>query len=63
MNSDLKDLLHAKEALKEQIKIQEIGNDSYYLSPLYEKQKQQLYEINCRIRRLQQPSFEEDKLF
>ncbi len=57
MNTKLEDLLDAKNALEEQIKIQEIGNDSYYLSPLCQQQKQKLYEINRQIRLLEQGSF------
>ena len=53
MEQQLIDLLKQKESLQEQIKIQEIGNDSYYLSPLYRAQKSELYQLNKLINQLQ----------
>ncbi len=52
MQKKLQDLLKAKEALKEQIKINQIGNDSYYLSPLHREHSRQLCLIEREIEAL-----------
>lgn len=52
MTNDLESLLKQKENLKECILISKIGNDSYFLSPLYNEHKKQLFELNKRIEEL-----------
>lgn len=50
MDQNLQNLYHQKEALKERIKISEIGNDSYDLS--FERQiyEEELFKINQKIK-------------
>ncbi len=59
MNQDLENLYHKKESLKERIRIAEIGNDSYDLSYLRQTYETALFELNQKIKRLEQNSPEQ----
>lgn len=62
MKTNLKNLLAQKEALKRRIYIAEIGNDSYFLSPLYEEHQHQMHLLEKQIDDLQNKSdFSTDK--
>jgi len=56
MKRKLEELLEEKEALKHRIRIAEIGNDSYYLSPLYAKHQSQMHALNKEIEALTETS-------
>lgn len=49
MKINLQDLQAQKEALKRRIRINETGNDSYYLSPLYKTHQAQMQAIDKQI--------------
>lgn len=49
MKINLQDLQAQKEALKRCIFINEMGNDSYYLSPLYKTHQAQMQAIDKQI--------------
>lgn len=49
MKINLQDLWAQKEALKRRIRINETGNDSYYLSQLYKTHQAQMQAINKQI--------------
>ena len=49
MKFSLEELNKQKLHLKECIKISEIGNDSYYLSPLYKEHQSLLFTLNKQI--------------
>jgi len=62
MKRKLKKLLEEKETLRRCIRIAEIGNDSYYLSPLYAKHQSQMHALNKQIEALTAASdFSTDK--
>ncbi|MBR6408998.1 MAG: hypothetical protein IKS23_01980 [Alphaproteobacteria bacterium] len=60
MQEKLQELFKAKEALKEEMKINQIGNDSYYLSPLYREHSHQLRLIESEIESLNQLNLSTD---
>jgi len=54
MDSTLENLLQQKKLLTQRIYIAQTGNDSYFLSPLYQKHQAQLRALTQQIEKIQQ---------